>query len=541
MPGDREHEFAAPETLESSPRGVRLVGLALGPLFALGLLFAPGLELEPVQRRVAAVAALTATYWITEAIPLAAASLLPAALLPLFGALPAERVAPPYMDDLVMLFLGAFLLALGLERWGVHKRMALAILATVGPRPERLVLGFLAATVCLSLWMNNTATALLMLPIGLSVAARVESGSNPRAARDFQVALILAIAYGATFGGLGTPVGTAPNQVFLGHFARMFPEAPPIDFGAWVLGWLPLVVVLSLVGWWLLSRGLLRVRGAALGAREAILAERRALGRPSRGEVWMAAVFGATALLWLTRGDLDLGFATVPGWSRGLFALVGEPGADFAAHRRFVTDGTVALAMAVVCFVVPVDRARGVHLLDWSVAKRVPWDVLLLIGGGFSLAEAFRASGLDRVIGESLAPLFAGASEWVVVLVLVTLVVFLSEITSNTATANVFVPVFAQAAVAAGWHPLAIMAPIAIASSGGFMLPVSTPPNALAYSTRRVPLATMVRVGFVLNLVLAVLITVCFELWVRRLWHVGAELPEWARTGGAAAGVPLGQ
>ncbi|MCC6408596.1 MAG: anion permease [Planctomycetes bacterium] len=530
MSGERDSVGSdAPETVESSPRFVKRLGLVLGPLLAVVLLFAPGVELEPVQRRVAAVAALTATYWITEAIPLAAASLLPVALLPLLGALPAETVAPPYMDDLVMLFLGAFLLALGLERWGVHKRMALAILSFVGPHPDRLVLGFLGATVCLSLWMNNTATALLMLPIGLSVAGRVEPRGDARAARDFPVALILAIAYGATFGGMGTPVGTAPNQVFLGHYARMFPSAPPIDFGAWVLGWLPMVIVLSLVAWWLLTRGVLRVRGVALGAREAIAAERAALGPAGRGERWMAAVFALTAVLWMTRGDLDLGFVRVPGWSRGLYLLTGgEPG-DFAAHRRDVTDATVALTMAVLCFLVPVDRKRGVHLLDWSVAKRVPWDVLLLIGGGFSLAEAFRQSQLDLVIGGALAPLFAGASEWQVVAVLVVVVIFLSEITSNTATANVFVPVFAQAAVAAGWNPLTIMAPVAIASSGGFMLPVSTPPNALAYSTRRVPMATMVRVGLILNLVMALLVCVCFELWVRRLWHIEPGLPVWAR------------
>lgn len=531
MTGPDEPRLAldAPEKLASSPRAVRRAGLLLGPLLAAAALWAPQLDLDPLQRRVAAVAALTATFWLTEAIPLAATSLLPAALLPLLGALPAERVAPSYMDDLVMLFLGAFLLALGLERWGVHKRIALAILARVGPDPDRLVLGFLGATVGLSLWMNNTATALLMLPIGLSVVARVQPGADARAERDFPIALILAIAYGATFGGLGTPVGTAPNQVFLGHFARMFPDAPPIDFGAWTLAWLPLVVALSLAAWWLLTRVLLRVRGVALGAREAIEAERRALGAMSRGERWMAAVFGLTAILWLTRGDLDFGFARLPGWSRGLFALVGDANADFAANRRFVSDATVALAMAVVCFLVPVDRARRVHLLDWSVARRVPWDVLLLIGGGFALAQAFRESGLDAVIGAALAPLFAGADEWLVIAALVLLVIFLSEITSNTATANVFVPVLAQAGLAAGWNPLTIMAPVAIASSGGFMLPVSTPPNALAYSTRRVPLSTMVRVGFVLNFVMAVLVCVFFELWVRRVWHIESSSPAWAR------------
>ncbi|MCE9593375.1 MAG: anion permease [Planctomycetes bacterium] len=523
-------EFAAPpEATESSPAFVRRLGLVVGPLAALVLLFAPGLHLEPVQRRVAAVAALTATFWITEAIPLAAASLLPAALLPLLGALPAEKVAPPYMDDLVMLFLGAFLLALGLERWGVHKRMALAILSIVGPNPDRLVLGFLGATVTLSLWMNNTATALLMLPIGLSVASRVQPTGDARAARDFPVALILAIAYGATFGGMGTPVGTAPNQVFLGHYARMFPKAPPIEFSAWVVGWLPMVVVLSLVAWFVLTRWLLRVRGVVLGAREVIAAERAALGPMGRGERWMAAIFALTALLWMTRGDLDLGVVHVPGWSRALLGLFGIGPGEYEAHRRDVTDATVALTMAVLCFLVPVDRKRGVHLLDWSVAKRVPWDVLLLIGGGFSLAQAFRDSRLDAVIGQALAPLFVGTSEWVVVAALVLLVIFLSEITSNTATANVFVPVFAQAAVAAGWNPLTVMAPVAIASSGGFMLPVSTPPNALAYSTRRVPMRTMLRVGLVLNLIMAVLVCLFFELWVRRIWHIETGLPAWAR------------
>lgn len=527
--GERaEAELAA--GFEDSPPAVRRLGLVLGPLAFFAVLLAPGLALDPVQRKVAAVAALTATLWITSAVPLAAASLLPAVLLPLLGAVPAEKVAPNYMDDLVLLFLGAFLLALGLERWGVHRRLALFVLCRVGPNPRRLVLGFMAATAFLSMWMNNTATALLMLPIALAVIGRVRPElAGQHAFKAFAIALVLAVAYGATFGGMATPVGTAPNQVFLGQLAKAFPRAPSISFGEWVVGWLPMVVVLVLAAWFLLTRVLLRVHGTTLAGAAALHEERARLGPMRRGERTMAAMFALTALLWITRADVDLGAFVVPGWSRLVLALQGVPASEFAAHRRDVTDATVAVAMAIVCFLIPGDRASGVRLLDWNLARKVPWDVLLLIGGGFALAGAFRESGLDQVVGRSLAPLFHGKSEWVLVGAIVALVVFLSEFTSNTATASVLLPVFAKAAVAAGLDPLVTMVPVTIAASGGFMLPVSTPPNALAVATRMVPMATMARVGFVLNLVMIVLVTAVFELWVRRLWHVQASLPDWAQ------------
>lgn len=516
----------APELAEAG-EGLRRLGRWLGPVAFAALLFWPGLGLTETQRRAAAVMALTAILWLTEAVPVGVSSLLPAALFPLLGVMSAEKVAPAYFKDIVLLFLGAMLLALGLERWGLHRRLALFVLARAGGRPRRLVLGFAAATALLSMWLNNTATALLMIPIAEAVASRFGG------ARNFRQALLLAVAYAASIGGMGTPVGTAPNQVFLGQFRERYPDAPPIAFGQWMLGWTPLVLLWIPIAGWLLTRGPLRVADDAGPGAEVVREERARLGRMSRGERSMALVFAVTALLWITRADLVLDRTTIPGWER-LFAPAagGTGGSRFAAG---ISDATVAVAMALVCFFLPAERGApgrpAKRLLDWSDTARMPWDVLLLIGAGFCLADGVRASGLDELLGARLGAGLSGLPDWGVVLAVTACVALFSEIASNTATAQVLLPVLAAAAEAAGRHPLLTMAPAAIAASIGFMLPVATPPNALAFATRAIPARTMGRVGFWMDLVAIALVAGFFQLWVRHVWHVGAELPSWA--GGA--------
>jgi sodium-dependent dicarboxylate transporter 2/3/5 len=507
---------AAPEE-RSGPRGRRL-GLALGLALFGVLLSAPGIPLEPAQRKVAAVTALTAVLWVSLALPIGATSLLPAVLFPVLGVMPATEVAPRYMQDLVLLFLGAFVIALGVERWGLHRRMALAIISRIGTRPRRLVLGFMCASAFLSLWINNTATTLLMLPIAMAVVATVREqlgASDPE--HRFQLCLLLGTAYSASMGGTGTPVGTAPNQILLGIYATSFPRAPEIHFGEWCAGWLPFVLLFVPCAWLLLTRVLLPLPPVAAEAADTIERERLAMGPPGRGERRMAVVFGATALLWLTRGDLDLGALRVPGWSR----LLGASGGG-------VTDATVALAMALLCFAIPVERGRGVWLMDWRTAARVPWDVLLLFGAGFSIAHAFQTSGLDVTLGRLAAPWLQGLSTWGIVFGTVLFLSFLTELTSNTATTAVLLPVGASAAVESGLHPLLVMAPLAIAASAAFMLPVATPPNAVVFATGYVTPQRMARVGFWINLLTVVLITLVFQLWVRRVWRIGEGLPGWA-------------
>ncbi len=508
----------------ASGEWVRRVGLVLGPVLFAACLFGTGDALDDAQRKVAAITALTATWWMTAALPIGATSLIPAALLPLLGVIGGRDVAPSYMHDLVFLFIGAFVISLGLERWNVHRRIALWIVARVGTSPRNLVLGFMIASAFLSFWINNTSTTLLMLPIGVAVIASVSGTDDIRAREPFAIALLLGMAYSSSVGGMATPVGTAPNQVFLGQLGERFPDAPSISFGRWMLAWLPLVLLYLPLGWLLLTRVALRVPRTSTRGGDVIARERRALGRMGRGEKLMALVFATTAVLWVTRANLDLGLFTFPGWVHSI--LPASLGIDYP--EKFITDATVATFMAVLCFVIPVNRKRGEFLMDWETAARMPWEVLLLLGGGFAIAGAFKESGLDRVVGDQLGPLLAGTPPLVTVAAIVVLVTALTEITSNTATTAVLLPVLGQAAIAADMSPLLFMAPATIAASAAFMLPVATPPNAVVFASRRVEAPAMARVGLLFNILLAVLIVSVFHLWGRRVLEIGPDTPAWA-------------
>lgn len=519
---------AVTDPTDASPRslGPRLA-LWGAPLAALVVLLLPGLPLDFAQRAVLATTVVTATWWLTEAVPIGAASLVPAALLPLLGALPAQRAAAAYINDLVLLFLGAFLLALGLERWNLHRRLALAVVAAVGPKPRSIVLGFMLAAGFLSMWLNNTATTLMMLPIGVAVVAAV--GERPRGPGErpngFGTALLLGIAYSSSVGGIATPVGTAPNQVYLGQFQDAFPSAPGVPFATWVLAFLPILLLYLPLGWLLLTRVLLSVDKEGTAGGEVIRRERRALGAWSAAEKRVGLVFLAAVVLWLSRSDLDLGFAFVPGWAP-LFAPAGTA-PELAAE--WISNATIALFLGVLLFALPSGRVPGERLMDWSTANRMPWEVLLLLGGGFAIAAGFRASGLDAALGTMLAPALIGLPPVLALLLIVVAVTALTEITSNTATTQVLLPVLASAALAADLDPRMVMLPATLAASCAFMLPVATPPNAVVFSSRLVPMATMMRVGVWFNLLLIALIALVFELWSRHLIGIEASLPDWAR------------
>jgi len=520
---------------ERSSLRARRTGSIIGWSAFSFLTLAPVLGLElgltPIQCRVAGVTSLVAALWISVALPIGATSLLPAVLFPALGVLPAGAVAPLYMHNIVMLFVGAFIVALGLERWDVHRRAALAIVARVGTSPRRIVLGFMTAAAVLSMFINNTATTLLMLPIALAVVTRVE-GEGARSSGAFAMALLLGVAYSSSVGGMGTPVGTAPNVQFLSIFERLFPEAPSIGFGEWFVAWAPLVLLFVPLGWLLMTRWVhplppgnpAEERAAADSIRE----ERARQGPMTGPQRTMSLVFALTALLWMTRADLNLGSLHLPGWS-GL--VLGE-------RASWVTDSTVALGMAVLCFLIPVDARRGQYLMDWKTAARLPWEVLLLLGSGLVIAEGFKTSGLDVALGQSLAPLFSGGSEWLIVFGVAALMCVLTEVTSNTATTTVLLPVVASAAVSAGISPLLVMAPATIAASAAFMLPVATPPNAVVFSSRRISVPQMARTGVWFNILLVVLVTLVFQLWVRQVWGIDLDPPAWAldASGGASGG-----
>lgn len=517
----------------TTERGGALAGRVGWSLGILGFLFFwlwPDLGLDRAQRGVAATTALTAALWLSSAIPLGATSLLPAALLPLLGVLSAREVGPTYMHDIVLLFVGAFILALGLEKWGVHRRIALAIIHAVGTSPRRVVLGFMVSSAGLSMWISNTATTLLMLPIAIAVIGTLEPTKNIRESR-LAICLLLGIAYSASIGGTGTLIGTAPNMAFRSIFEESFPAAPEVSFGRWMTYWAPLTLLFVPIAWFLLTRFLAPVSSVSskseegLRAAEEISIARRALGDMSRGQVLMSIMFFGTAVLWVTRGDLDLGVIRFAGWA-GALAPEGVERADFG---KLISDTTVAIAMAVACFAIPVNFKKREFLMDWQTAVKLPWEIILLFGGGLCIAKGFEESGLANILGETLAPLLRDRPTWLVVFATALFLSFLTEITSNTATTFVLLPVAAHGAVAAGINPLIVMMPATVAASLAFMLPVATPPNAIVFSARRFQLSTMAGVGFWLNLVGVLLLTLVFEFWIRGFGGLSSELPEWAQ------------
>ena len=442
-----------------------------GPaLFILTIWLPPPAGVTTAAWQVAALAVLMAAWWLTEAVPLAVTALLPLVIMPTLGTMPVTEVAPAYANPLVFLFLGGFLLAGAIERWGLHRRIALHTVRILGTRADRLVLGFMLATASLSMWISNTAAAMMMVAIGMAVARPGEGEC-----RGFGSALMLGIAYGASIGGVATLIGTPPNAILAGVARSEL--GIEISFARWMLFGLPLAAVMLASSWWLLTRIVFRLARRPLDAACAGLERARAsLGRTSPAEWRVMAVFVLVAAAWLVRG-------LAPG-------LLPET----------VDDSVIALAGAVALFAIPAGGDhRDTPLLDWDTAARLPWDILVLFGGGFALARAFSATGLTDSIAATLGSL-AGAPPLAIVAGTALLVIFLTEVTSNTATASLFLPVMAALAVTMELHPLALMVPAAVAASFAFMLPVATPPNAIVFGSRQVTILQMARAGLLLNL-----------------------------------------
>ena len=459
---------------------------------------------------VAGVALWMAVWWMTETVPIAVTSLLPLVLLPalLPATFPIARVAPRYGSWQVFLFFGGFLVAIAMERCALHRRLALYTIRAIGMRPRRIVFGFMLATAMLSMWISNTATALMMLPIGMAVIEAMPDR------RRFPTALMLGIAYAASIGGIGTPVGTPPNIAFRGIYTTLYRQAPPIGFGQWMAFALPLVAVLLPAAWWLLVR---RVPAQAGTAAQVIEAEIRGLGRASPAERRVAVVFAATAIAWMTRQGLTFGALRLPGW--GDTPLLAG-----------VNDGVVALLAGLLLFLL--GDGRGNALLVWeAVERRTPWGILLLFGGGFALADAVADSGLSSWIGGRFAFLH-GLPTLLLVGAATAAVTFLTEITSNTATTQIMVPLAAALATETlAVHPLLLMLPVTVAASFAFMLPVATPPNAIVFGSGAVSMREMVRHGLLLNLLAIVVTTILVRLLAPPLFGIDltAGPPSWAR------------
>jgi sodium-dependent dicarboxylate transporter 2/3/5 len=482
----------------------------------------------------AAVTALVACWWISVAIPIPVTSLLPLVLFPFVGVMSVKDAAIPYANSNVFLFMGGFIIALGIQRWGLHRRIALHIVQVVGTGRATLVLGFMLASAFLSMWISNTATTMMMLPIGLAVIAAIselEEHESDRLKDNFAAAIMLGIAYAASVGGVATPIGTPPNISFRGQLAQLFPDAPEISFGEWMVTFVPLVAVFIPIVWLVLIRVTCRLSARPLAAGRQVAREHLARLGPMRGpEIAMLVVFAATALLWMTRKIPVAGVDY--GWAATLEGLLSPD--DGGLHRFravFINDATVAVGMAILLFMIPAGRdeaGRKQRLMNWQTAERLPWGIILLFGGGFSLAAALQASGLSAWLGQVFAGLGITSPPLLVVSTS-TLLTFLTEITSNTATTEVMLPIVANASIAMGTNPLLLMLPATISASCAFMLPVATPPNAIVFGSGRVSMSRMVRTGIILNLIGVVLIAALIYLWAIPWLGIRLDtLPGWA-------------
>jgi sodium-dependent dicarboxylate transporter 2/3/5 len=495
--------------LETEPPLVQRIGLLLGPaLFLLTILFA---DLgDPMVTRTAAVALWMAVWWITDAIPLAATALLPIVLFPLLGVQSGAAVVGAYAHHIIALYVGGFLVATALERWNLHRRIALNILLSIGAKPSSILFGFMAGTAFLSMWISNTATAMMMIPIALAVMANLDEIAGRGNVTPFGKSVLLGIAYAASIGGIATLVGTPPNAAFVGIYETQFPDNAKPGFLQWMLFALPLSLLLLGAAWAMLTWQMNRSGGGRLQVDVSILREEhKRLGPMQIEERIVMAIFVGVAIAWITRESLQISGFKLPGWE--LFFP--------EANRKFVNDGVVAIIFAALLFVIPSHNRRGERLLEADAFSKLPWGIVLLFGGGFALAGAFEASGLSLWVGERLG-LLGGLHPILLVLIVCLVITFLTEVTSNTASAQILLPVLASLAVQIDVHPLMLMVPGAISCSCAFMLPVATPPNAIAFSSDRVRIGDMVRAGFALSLLGSVLTTAAMFLWGRAVFGI---------------------
>jgi len=481
----------------------QIVGLLLGPLlfFLTIFMFSPeGLSSE--ANAVLAVTLWVATWWITEAIPIPVTSLLPIFLLPVTGALDSGTVTASYGNDIIYLFLGGFFIATAMEKWNLHKRMALGIIAFIGTSTQRILLGFMVATAFLSMWVSNTAAVMMMIPMGLAITAQVASALKGRPEEKevpkFEKALIFGIGYAGTIGGLGTLIGTPPNIILAAQVKELFDVE--ISFASWMLIAVPIVIVLLITTWLYLGRFAFKMSIKGLpGGQEVIQQERTALGKMIFEEKVVSGVFIFAAFMWITREFLWMG-------------IMPE-----------LKDGMIAVLATALLFAIPTSRKYGSRILDWHDSKEIPWGILLLFGGGLAIAAGFRETGLSEWIGTQLTVL--DGFHMIIIISLSTLLVLgLTEITSNTATATMILPVLAALALALEIHPFALMIPAAMAANCAFMLPVGTPPNAIIFGTGKIRIVEMVRVGFLVNLFALILIILAVYYLMPIVWGIDLNI-----------------
>jgi sodium-dependent dicarboxylate transporter 2/3/5 len=529
-------------------------GLVIGPvLFAIILLMPLPAGMTVEARRLLATTALMSAWWLTQAIPIAATSLIPVLMFPLLGIQSPDTVSSAYINKLVFLFLGGFIIALGIERWGLHQRIALHIVRVLGTSLRKVILGFMVATAFLSMWISNTASTLLMTPIAVALvislqdamAGRNDDSSSSGSGENrfdrngplgpFGISLMLGIAWSASIGGMTTLVGTVTNVQFVSLWESRFADGPQISAGGWLAAFGPIGIVMLLVTWGILTFRM-KTPGEGVVDRKFFSDRLKAIGKPTRSEWLMFGVFLATAMLWTFRRPLEFGDVTLlGGWESivkwFVFDILQADEAVFP--KGFVHDSTVAVGMAILMFILPGERTASgqpQRLMDWQTAQKLPWAILLLVGGGFAIASAFQETGLAEWVGDAFAGTVHGWPIWALVAAICFMLTFLTEFATNVVVVSVIMPVLAEASLKLNIDPRLIMLPAAASASCAFMLPIGTPPNAIVFSSGVLSMGDMARKGFILNLIGVVLLTLATVFYL--VPHLGLStggLPDWAQ------------
>ncbi|MES0327799.1 MAG: SLC13 family permease [Gammaproteobacteria bacterium] len=489
-------------------------GFWLGLVLFFIVLWLPDLPTPAIQN-MCAISVLMVTWWITEALPLAATALLPLVLFPLLGITSGKEVASVYMNSTIFLFIGGFILALSMQRWDLHTRIALRIISWFHGSTRLMVLGFMLTGAALSMWISNTATATMLLPIGLAVYARSSDQLNAADRQSLLTALMLGIAYSCSIGGTSTLIGTPPNMAMQRIFEITFPSAPEISFSQWLMFALPLSVCMLFITWYIVTARYTGKNFPTLShEKNTVDTKNQAM---SFEEKIVATVFTLTAFCWIFRQDIIVGDFIIPGWSRLL------------EHASLINDGTVAIASALLLFAIPAkNQTQFKKIADVDTISELPWKIVLLFGGGFALAKGFTASGLSESIGQQFISL-QDANIFSLIAATSAMVVFLTEVTSNTATAEMLLPLVASIAKAIEVNPLLLMLPVTLSASMAFMMPVATPPNAIVFASGRLKIRDMVITGFIINMVAIIVITLATYFWGMQIFSIDqAVIPEWA-------------
>ncbi|SKC51639.1 SLC13 family permease [Ohtaekwangia koreensis] len=477
----------------------RVIGFFLGPLlFLFALLFIPADFISPGANKVLAVAAMMITWWVTEAVAIPVTALLPLVLFPFMNVMNPKEAALPYADPIIFLFMGGFMIAMALEKHKLHERIALNLIRITGTSGNGIIMGFMIATAFISMWISNTATAMMMLPIALSVIELVKKDKTqlphelPKAERNFALGLMLMVGYASTLGGLATVIGTPPNVVFKGLLERFYHEK--IDFGKWMLLGVPVATTLLLMTYWMITRFLFPNRLDKIEGSDKLIADKlKEIGSIKKEEKYVLAVFAITSFFWIFQEAID----------------------TYILGKEILNDTNIAMMGGMLMFLIPVDLANKKFLLEWKDTKQMQWGILLLFGGGLCLAGGLERTGVIQVVGNWIAAQ-STFNVWLVFM-LITAGVVLSEFMSNVALVQIFVPVIFGIADGLKVNPILLALPVTLSASIGFMFPVATPPNAIVFSSGYIRIKDMVKAGFlldVLSILIILLASVTLLVWI---------------------------